>query len=80
MRFYGAIILNISFKGIFWSVNVSFQIMIVDVRVNVTVGSHEERMMISGIHTVADVFCCCCGQLVGWKYVGFLHILLSISL
>nr|GMD87504.1 protein yippee-like At5g53940 [Ipomoea batatas] len=24
--------------------------------------------MISGTHTVADIFCCCCGQIVGWKY------------
>ncbi|KAI3466093.1 hypothetical protein Pfo_022756 [Paulownia fortunei] len=38
--------------------------------VNITVGPHEERMMISGMHTVADVFCCCCGQIVGWKYVA----------
>lgn len=36
--------------------------------VNITVGPHEERMMISGMHTVADIFCCCCGQIVGWKY------------
>nr|GMC92355.1 protein yippee-like At5g53940 [Ipomoea batatas] len=37
-------------------------------RVNVTVGPPEERPMISGMHTVADIFCCCCGQMVGWKY------------
>lgn len=36
--------------------------------VNVTAGVLEERMMLSGLHTVADVFCCCCGQIVGWKY------------
>ncbi|GMJ13870.1 hypothetical protein like AT5G53940 [Hibiscus trionum] len=36
--------------------------------VNVTVGALEERMMLSGMHTVADIFCCCCGQIVGWKY------------
>ncbi|CAH9142080.1 unnamed protein product [Cuscuta epithymum] len=24
--------------------------------------------MLSGMHTVADIFCCCCGQIVGWKY------------
>lgn len=24
--------------------------------------------MLSGLHTVADIFCCCCGQIVGWKY------------
>ncbi|XP_052179229.1 protein yippee-like At5g53940 [Diospyros lotus] len=36
--------------------------------VNITVGPQEERMMLSGMHTVADIFCCCCGQIVGWKY------------
>ncbi|KAE8713052.1 Protein yippee-like [Hibiscus syriacus] len=36
--------------------------------VNITVGALEERQMLSGMHTVADVFCCCCGQIVGWKY------------
>ncbi|GMP65950.1 hypothetical protein CsSME_00026522 [Camellia sinensis var. sinensis] len=36
--------------------------------VNITVGSHMERLMLSGMHTVADIFCCCCGQIVGWKY------------
>ncbi|KAI3936948.1 hypothetical protein MKX01_015163 [Papaver californicum] len=36
--------------------------------VNVVVGTQEERMMLSGLHTVADIFCCSCGQIVGWKY------------
>ncbi|KAK9150207.1 hypothetical protein Syun_008516 [Stephania yunnanensis] len=36
--------------------------------VNITIGTSEERMMLSGMHTVADIFCCCCGQIVGWKY------------
>ncbi|XP_021288551.1 protein yippee-like At5g53940 [Herrania umbratica] len=36
--------------------------------VNITVGALEDRMMISGMHTVADIFCCSCGQIVGWKY------------
>ncbi|WCJ27077.1 Protein yippee-like [Euphorbia peplus] len=38
--------------------------------VNTTVGTSEERMMLSGMHTVTDIFCCCCGQLLGWKYVA----------
>ncbi|XP_010272365.1 PREDICTED: protein yippee-like At5g53940 isoform X1 [Nelumbo nucifera] len=37
--------------------------------VNIIVGAQEERMMLSGMHTVADIFCCCCGQIVGWKYL-----------
>ncbi|CAA0808541.1 Protein yippee-like [Striga hermonthica] len=35
---------------------------------NITMGPLEERMMLSGMHTVAEIFCCCCGQIVGWKY------------
>ncbi|EPS63678.1 hypothetical protein M569_11105 [Genlisea aurea] len=38
--------------------------------VNLMVGPNEERLMLSGNHTVADCFCCCCGQMVGWKYVA----------
>ncbi|XP_015572156.1 protein yippee-like At5g53940 isoform X3 [Ricinus communis] len=36
--------------------------------VNITVGPPEERMMLSGMHTVEDIYCCSCGQLLGWKY------------
>ncbi|XP_009352872.1 protein yippee-like At5g53940 isoform X4 [Pyrus x bretschneideri] len=37
--------------------------------VNITLGPEEERLMLSGLHTVEDIFCCCCGQILGWKYV-----------
>ncbi|XP_015897194.3 protein yippee-like [Ziziphus jujuba] len=36
--------------------------------VNITVGEKEERMMITGMHTVVDIFCVGCGAIVGWKY------------
>ncbi|XP_057435219.1 protein yippee-like isoform X1 [Lotus japonicus] len=36
--------------------------------VNITVGVKEERMMITGLHTVVDIFCVACGSIVGWKY------------
>ncbi|PSS23816.1 Protein yippee-like [Actinidia chinensis var. chinensis] len=36
--------------------------------VNVNVGDKEERMMMTGMHTVADIFCVGCGSIVGWKY------------
>ncbi|XP_010908535.1 protein yippee-like isoform X3 [Elaeis guineensis] len=36
--------------------------------VNVTVGLKEERMMMTGLHTVSDIFCVGCGSIVGWKY------------
>ncbi|OUZ99076.1 Yippee/Mis18 [Macleaya cordata] len=38
--------------------------------VNVTVGEMEERLMITGMHTVRDIFCVGCGAIVGWKYVA----------
>ncbi|KAF8006273.1 hypothetical protein BT93_K0536 [Corymbia citriodora subsp. variegata] len=37
-------------------------------RVNVSTGEREERMMMTGMHTVADIFCVGCGAIVGWKY------------
>ncbi|GAU27463.1 hypothetical protein TSUD_161490 [Trifolium subterraneum] len=36
--------------------------------VNVSVGERENRMMITGLHTVVDIFCVTCGSIVGWKY------------
>ncbi|KAL0919694.1 hypothetical protein M5K25_011808 [Dendrobium thyrsiflorum] len=36
--------------------------------VNVTMGLKEDRMMMTGMHTVSDIFCVGCGSIVGWKY------------
>nr|GEU78594.1 acyl-CoA N-acyltransferase [Tanacetum cinerariifolium] len=36
--------------------------------VNVTVEVKEERMMMTGLHTVFDIFCIKCGLNVGWTY------------
>ena len=36
---------------------------------NVSVGEMEDRPMMTGLHTVADIFCVGCGSIVGWKYV-----------
>ncbi|KAM1406772.1 protein yippee-like [Malus sylvestris] len=36
--------------------------------VNVFSGECEDRSMITGLHTVADIFCVGCGSIVGWKY------------
>jgi hypothetical protein len=36
--------------------------------VNVTVGEIEERMMMTGMHAVCDIFCVGCGSILGWKY------------
>eukprot|EP00252_Welwitschia_mirabilis_P006267 TRINITY_DN1709_c0_g1_i2.p1 TRINITY_DN1709_c0_g1~~TRINITY_DN1709_c0_g1_i2.p1 ORF type:complete len:112 (+),score=19.39 TRINITY_DN1709_c0_g1_i2:243-578(+) len=36
--------------------------------VNVCYGPKEDRIMITGLHTVTDVYCKCCSQLLGWRY------------
>ncbi|KAI3687188.1 hypothetical protein L1987_80881 [Smallanthus sonchifolius] len=39
------------------------------IKVNVTVGVKEDRLMMTGLHTVADIFYVKCGSIIGWKYV-----------
>ncbi|XP_010543737.1 PREDICTED: protein yippee-like At3g11230 isoform X2 [Tarenaya hassleriana] len=36
--------------------------------VNVCPGEKEDRMMMTGLHTVADIYCIKCGSYLGWKY------------
>ena len=36
--------------------------------INVYKGPCEDRLMTTGLHTVQDIFCTSCQQLVGWKY------------
>ncbi|XP_019462138.1 PREDICTED: protein yippee-like isoform X2 [Lupinus angustifolius] len=35
---------------------------------NVSMGEKEDRQMMTGMHTVVDIFCVGCGSIVGWKY------------
>ncbi|XP_047334920.1 protein yippee-like [Impatiens glandulifera] len=35
---------------------------------NVYFGESDDRMMMTGLHTVVDIFCVGCGSIVGWKY------------
>ena len=37
--------------------------------VNCYLGPREDRVLIAGLHTVADVRCRCCESLLGWKYL-----------
>ena len=39
-------------------------------RVNVGTGPSEERVLITGLHAVADIYCECCKTPLGWKYVS----------
>ncbi|KAJ8312178.1 hypothetical protein KUTeg_009551 [Tegillarca granosa] len=36
--------------------------------VNVGCGPAEERVLLTGLHAVADIFCECCKTTLGWKY------------
>ncbi|EEF39017.1 protein yippee-like At4g27745 [Ricinus communis] len=35
---------------------------------NIILGRKEDRQLITGLHTVADIYCSDCGELLGWKY------------
>lgn len=39
-----------------------------DMCVNVTIGSAEDRTLITGAHSVSDIFCKRCTTLIGWTY------------
>lgn len=36
--------------------------------VNVGCGPAEERILLTGLHAVADIYCECCKTTLGWKY------------
>ena len=36
---------------------------------NVTLGAKEERVLLTGLHSVADSFCAECTSRIGWKYL-----------
>lgn len=37
-------------------------------RVNVQLGPKEDRVLMTGLHTVSDIFCASCAARLGWKY------------
>lgn len=41
---------------------------LLDQAVNVTTGRPEERRLITGLHTVCDLYCKRCKTLIGWTY------------
>jgi len=36
---------------------------------NVSLGTKEDRLLMTGLHSVADIICKVCNKVVGWKYV-----------
>lgn len=51
-------------KKIVYLINILFN------RVNVGCGPAEERVLLTGLHAVADIFCECCKTTLGWKYAS----------
>ena len=37
--------------------------------VNVRLGSPQDRVLLTGLHTVQDAFCASCDDRLGWRYV-----------
>ncbi|RZS23340.1 hypothetical protein BHM03_00056251 [Ensete ventricosum] len=35
---------------------------------NIVMGPKQDRLLMTGIHTVADAYCCDCGEVLGWRY------------
>ncbi|MFS7923628.1 putative Yippee family protein [Helianthus anomalus] len=36
---------------------------------NISTGPKEDRRYMTGLHTVVDVYCCDCHEVLGWKYI-----------
>jgi hypothetical protein len=36
----------------------------------VMIGTPHERVLMTGVHRIADVFCTCCSDRLGWIYVS----------
>ena len=36
---------------------------------NIVVGEKEEKQLITGLFTIANISCSNCGEVMGWKYV-----------
>ncbi|RDX58561.1 Protein yippee-like [Mucuna pruriens] len=36
---------------------------------NIVFGPKQERSLITGVYTIADIFCSNCGEELGWKYL-----------
>lgn len=54
-------------------------LLLMMISVNISTGNEEDRMLMTGLHTVTDIFCVGCGSNVGWKYVRQQFYLISCS-
>ncbi len=54
----------------FWfNINLQFIFFYISFRINICSGAKEDRVLLSGLHTVCDLFCKSCHTILGWKYV-----------
>lgn len=44
-------------------------------RVNITTGEPSDRAMTTGLHTVRDIYCTKCNEVLGWKYGELVFVL-----
>lgn len=42
---------------------------LVENMINIMTGKDEDRQLMTGIHTVADISCRICQTKIGWKYI-----------
>jgi len=68
-------LLLLSFHLLLLSYLISFNIISSSppLRVNVGCGPAEERVLLTGLHAVADIYCENCKTTLGWKYVSDLY-------
>ena len=60
--------LILDFFAKFYCSFVSGRAYLFDNCVNVTIGPAEDRLLITGLHSVCDIFCKRCKNMVGWTY------------
>ena len=53
-----------------YTVGILTDVLYINCSVNVGCGPAEERVLLTGLHAVADIFCECCKTTLGWKYVS----------
>jgi hypothetical protein len=40
-------------------------------RVNITLGPNQDQHFTTGQHIVNDIYCICCQEIIGWRYVSY---------
>ncbi|KAJ9690046.1 hypothetical protein PVL29_012620 [Vitis rotundifolia] len=56
------------FKNVILFLPLPPSLQCVDFWVNISLGPNEDRHLMSGLHTVNDIYCSSCQQILGWRY------------